>query len=146
MNLELLNALDDIVKEKGISKEILLEAIESALLSAYKKDYGSKENVRISMQKETGQVQIFARKEVVEEVRNEALEISLEEARAINATYEPGDIVEIEITPDDFGRIAAQTAKQVVLQRIREAERDVIYEEFKEKEDELITGLVQENS
>ncbi|NLJ83768.1 MAG: transcription termination/antitermination protein NusA [Halanaerobiaceae bacterium] len=143
MNLELLNALDDIVKEKGISKEILLEAIESALLSAYKKDYGSKENVRISMQKETGQVQIFARKEVVEEVRNEALEISLEEARAINTTYEPGDIVEIEITPDDFGRIAAQTAKQVVLQRIREAERDVIYEEFKEKEDELITGLVQ---
>jgi len=143
VNLELLNALDDIVKEKGISKEILLEAIESALLSAYKKDYGSKENVRISMQKETGQVQIFARKEVVEEVRNEALEISLEEARAINTTYEPGDIVEIEITPDDFGRIAAQTAKQVVLQRIREAERDVIYEEFKEKEDELITGLVQ---
>lgn len=76
MNLELLNALDEIVKEKGISKEILLEAIESALLSAYKKDYGSKENVRISMQKETGKVQIFARKEVVEEVKNEALEIS----------------------------------------------------------------------
>ncbi|MFI5358731.1 MAG: transcription termination factor NusA [Halanaerobiales bacterium] len=143
MNLELLNALDEIVKEKGISKEILLEAIESALLSAYKKDYGSKENVRISMQKETGKVQIFARKEVVEEVKNEALEISLEEARAINAKYETGDIIEIEITPENFGRIAAQTAKQVVLQRIREAERDVIYEEFKEKEDELITGLVQ---
>src|SRR5690606_7802108 len=113
-NLELLNALDEIVKEKGISKEILLEAIESALLSAYKKDYGSKENVRISMQKETGKVQIFARKEVVEEVKNEALEISLEEARAINAKYETGDIIEIEITPENFGRIAAQTAKQVV--------------------------------
>ena len=142
MNLELLNALDDIVKEKGISKEVLLDAIESALISAYKRDYGSKENVRISMQEESGKVQIFARKEVVEEVKNEALEISLEEARKIKATYEPGDIIEIEITPDDFGRIAAQNAKQVVLQRIREAERDVIYEELKEKEKELITGMV----
>lgn len=142
MNLELLNALDDIVKEKGISKEVLLDAIESALISAYKRDYGSKENVKISMQEESGKVQIFARKEVVEEVKNEALEISLEEARKIKATYEPGDIIEIEITPDDFGRIAAQNAKQVVLQRIREAERDVIYEELKEKEKELITGMV----
>jgi len=142
VNLELLNALDDIVKEKGISKEVLLDAIESALISAYKRDYGSKENVRISMQEESGKVQIFARKEVVEEVKNEALEISLEEARKIKATYEPGDIIEIEITPDDFGRIAAQNAKQVVLQRIREAERDVIYEELKEKEKELITGMV----
>lgn len=142
MNLELLNALDDIVKEKGISKEVLLDAIESALISAYKRDYGSKENVRISMQEESGKVQIFARKEVVEEVKNEALEISLEEARKIKATYEPGDIIEIEIIPDDFGRIAAQNAKQVVLQRIREAERDVIYEELKEKEKELITGMV----
>ncbi|NLM97957.1 MAG: transcription termination/antitermination protein NusA [Halanaerobiaceae bacterium] len=143
MNLDFLHALDDIEKEKGISKEILLEAIETALISAYKKDFGSKENVRVELNSTTGEVHVYTKKKVVEEVQNKNLEISLEDAKKRNPRYEIGDFVEEEITPDNFGRIAAQTAKQVVMQRIREAERDVIYEEYKEKEDELITGMIQ---
>lgn len=143
MSLEFLNALDDIIKDKGISKEILLEAIETALISAYKKDYGSKENARVEISRQTGEVHVFIKKLVVGEVENDLTEISLEEAQKIKGDFEIGDIVEIEITPANFGRIAAQTAKQVVLQRIREAERDVIYEEYKQKEGELITGVIQ---
>lgn len=143
MNLDFLHALDDIEKEKGISKEILMEAIETALISAYKKDFGSKENVQVELNNTTGEVHVYIKKTVVEEVENKGLEISLEDAKKINEKYELGDIVEEEITPNNFGRIAAQTAKQVVMQRIREAERDVIYEEYKEKEDDLITGMIQ---
>ncbi|MFP4660965.1 MAG: transcription termination factor NusA [Halanaerobiales bacterium] len=143
MSLEFLHALDDIEKEKGISKEVLLEAIETALFSAYKKDFGSKENVKVEIKRETGDVRVYARKEVVEEVESDALEISLEDAKKIKASYEIGDIVEEEITPANFGRIATQTAKQVVMQRIREAERDVLYEEYKQKQEELITGTIQ---
>jgi len=143
MSLEFLHALDDIEKEKGISKEVLLEAIETALYSAYKKDFGSKENVKVEILKGTGDVKVFAQKEVAEEVENDALQISLEEAKKIKVSYELGDIVEEEITPANFGRIATQTAKQVVMQRIREAERDVIYEQYKQKEEELITGTIQ---
>lgn len=143
MNIDFLSALDDIVKDKGISKEILIDALETALLSAYKKDYGSKENVRVEIVADSGKVRVFQQKKVVEEVANERFEISLEDARKKRADYEIGDIVEIEVTPEDFGRIAAQTAKQVVMQRIREAERDVIYEEYKQKEKEIITGTIQ---
>lgn len=143
MSLEFLHALDDIEKEKGISKEVLLEAIETALYSAYKKDFGSKENVKVEILKGTGDVKVFAQKEVAEEVESDALQISLEEAKKIKGSYELGDIVEEEITPANFGRIATQTAKQVVMQRIREAERDVIYEQYKQKEEELITGTIQ---
>ncbi|MFW6410050.1 MAG: transcription termination factor NusA [Halanaerobiales bacterium] len=143
MNIEFINALDDIEKEKGISKDVLLEAIESALLSAYKKDYGSKENVRVDIIEESGEVKVFSRKQVVEDVENKQEEISLDKAREFDPNNEIGDIVEEEITPADFGRIAAQTAKQVVMQRIREAERDVIYEHYKNKEGELITGTIQ---
>ena len=143
MNVEFIQALDDIEKDKGISKDVLLEAIETALVSAYKKDFGSKDNVRIEISAEAGEVKVFSRKEVVEEVENPNSEISLTEAENIDSKYEIGDIVEIEVTPANFGRIAAQTAKQVVMQRIREAERDVIYDRYKEKEDELITGTIQ---
>jgi len=143
MNVEFIQALDDIEKEKGISKEVLLEAIETALVSAYKKDFGSKDNVRIEISAEAGEVKVYSRKEVVEEVENENSEISLMEAERIDSKYTIGDIVEIEETPANFGRIAAQTAKQVVMQRIREAERDVIFDQYKEKEDELITGTIQ---
>jgi len=143
VNLDFLHALEDIEKEKGISKEILLEAIETALISAYKKDFGSKENVQVELNNTTGEVHVYIKKTVVEEVENKGLEISLEDAKKINEKYELGDIVDEEITPNNFGRIGAQTAKQVVMQRIREAERDVIYEEYKEKEDELITGMIQ---
>ncbi|MFW5992190.1 MAG: transcription termination factor NusA [Halanaerobiaceae bacterium] len=142
MNLEFLNALEDIGKDKGISKNILIEAIETALYSAYKKDFGTKENVKVEVEGDTGEVKVYAQKEVVENVEDENKEISLEEARKIG-DYNTGDILEKEITPGNFGRIATQTAKQVVMQRIREAERDVIYEEYKQKEEELITGVVQ---
>ena len=143
MNLEFIQALDDIEKDKGISKDVLLEAIETALVSAYKKDFGSKDNVRIEISAEAGEVKVYSRKEVVEDVENKNSEISLTEAERIDSKYKIGDIVEIEVTPAKFGRIAAQTAKQVVMQRIREAERDVIFDQYKEKEDELITGTIQ---
>lgn len=143
MNVEFIQALDDIEKDKGISKDVLLEAIETALVSAYKKDFGSKDNVRIEISAEAGEVKVYSRKEVVEEVENGNSEISLTEAERIDSKYTIGDIVEIEVTPANFGRIAAQTAKQVVMQRIREAERDVIFDQYKEKEDELITGTIQ---
>ncbi|MGM0420529.1 MAG: transcription termination factor NusA [Bacillota bacterium] len=143
MNIDFIHALEDIASEKEISQEILLEAIETALLSAYKKDFGSKENVEVEIDPESGEVKVLAEKDVVEEVENGNSEIHVAEARKINPNLEPGDTVEIEITPDNFGRIAAQTAKQVVMQRIREAERDVIYDHYKEKEGEFITGTVQ---
>ena len=143
MNIDFLHALDDIEREKGVSKDILLEAIETALYSAYKKDFGTKENVRVEIKSQSGQVKVYALKTVVEEVENKNTEITLVEAQQLNKSYNLGDIVEEEVTPANFGRIATQTAKQVVMQRIREAERDVIYEEYKQKEGELITGSIQ---
>ena len=143
MNLDLLKALDDIEKDKGIAKDVLLEAIEAALLSVYKKDFGSKENVSVEVNEETGQVMVFSRKKVVEEIKNDNYEILLENAKKIDSEVELEEYVDVEITPDNFGRIAAQTAKQVVMQRIREAERDVLYEDYKRKEGEIITGTIQ---
>lgn len=144
MNIDFLEALNDIEKEKGISKEILLEAIEAALISAYRRNFGgSTHNVRVQIDRETGEVRVFARKAVVEEVKDERLEISLTDARKINPRYQLDDVVEFEVTPREFGRIAAQTAKQVVVQRIREAERSVLYEEFADREGDIVTGIVQ---
>lgn len=143
MNIEFLHALDDIASEKDISKDVLLEALETALESAYKKDFGSKENAEVKIDQDSGEVRVIARKKVVEEVEDNNSEISLEHAQDIDPKLEVGDVAEIEITPDNFGRIAAQTAKQVVMQRIREAERDVIYDHYKQKEGEFITGTIQ---
>ena len=143
MNEDFIQALHEIEKEKGISKDIIFEALESALISSYKKNFGSAQNVVIDIDRETGLTKVLALKEVVEEVKNENLEIGLEEAKEIDDKYSLGDIVSIEITPKDFGRIAAQTAKQVVIQRIKDAERDVIYEEFINRENEIITGMIQ---
>jgi N utilization substance protein A len=142
MNAEFIEALNSICEEKGIPKETMFEAIEAALVSAYKKNYGTAQNVKIVMDRETGDVKVYAQKTVVEQVKNDLLEISLEDARKINKKYQVGDIVDIEVTPKNFGRIAAQNAKQVVIQRIREAERNVIYEEFLAKETEVVTGIV----
>lgn len=143
MNSEFMEALSAIEKERGISKEILIDAVESALVSAYKRNYGTSNNVRAEVDRETGETQIFASKTVVEEVENPHCEISLHRAREINLLYEVGDVLEEEAKPRDFGRIAAQTAKQVVVQRIREAERGVIFDEFVEKENEVLTAIVQ---
>lgn len=143
MNAEFIEALNQLEKEKGISKDILLEAIEAALISAYKRNFHSAQNVRVDIDRENGKVRVFARKTVVDEVVDPRLEISPEAAREINPSYQLGDIVEIEVTPADFGRIAAQTAKQVVTQRIREAERSIIYQEYVDREDDIVTGVVQ---
>lgn len=143
MNEDFINALREIEKEKGVSKEIIFEAIESALISSYKKNFGSSQNVIVEIDKVTGKSRVFAVKEVVEEVTDESSEIDLEQANNINPNHELGDYIRFEVTPKDFGRIAAQTAKQVVIQRIKDAERDVIYEEFINRENEIITGLIQ---
>ncbi len=143
MSSELMDALIILEKEKGISREVLIEAIEAALVSAYKRNFNQAQNVRVDLNLETGTMRVFARKEVVDEVFDSRLEISMDEARNINPSYEPGDMVELEVTPKEFGRIAAQTAKQVVTQRVREAERGIIYSEFVDREDDIMTGIVQ---
>jgi N utilization substance protein A len=143
MNGEFLQALDEIAKEKGVSKDLLIDAIDVALVSAFKKNFGTSQNVKVTINRETGEIEVFAVKNVVEEVENELLEISLEEAKEINKNYEVGDVVEKKVTPKNFGRIAAQTAKQVVVQRIREAERGIIFDEYVSRENEIVTGLVQ---
>ncbi|AIE59690.1 transcription termination factor NusA [Bacillus methanolicus] len=143
MASELLDALTLLEKEKGISREVLIEAIEAALISAYRRNFNQAQNVRIDINLENGSMRVFARKEVVEEVFDPRLEISLEEAQKINPNYQVEDIVELEVTPKEFGRIAAQTAKQVVTQRVREAERGIIYSEFIDREEDIMTGIVQ---
>ena len=143
MNREFLGALNELEKERSIKKEIILEALEAALVSAYKKNFSSAQNVRVEINRETGEVKVFARKIVVPKVEDSRLEVSLEEARLLDPRYEVEDLIEFEVTPRDFGRIAAQNAKQVVVQRIREAERSVIYEEFADREGDIVTGLVQ---
>jgi transcription termination/antitermination protein NusA len=143
MKVEFMEALEAIERDKGISKDILLEAIEAALISGYKRNFNSAQNVRVDMNRDSGAVRVFARKNVVEEVSDSRLEMSEEAAQAIDPQFEIGDIVEIEVTPKDFGRIAAQTAKQVVTQRIREAERSIVYSEYIDREEDIITGIVQ---
>ena len=143
MNAEFINALNAIEKERGINKEILIDAVENALISAYRRNFGTSNNVRAEVDRDTGEIQLFASKSVVEAVENPHSEISLENARKINTLYEVGDVLEEEVKPKNFGRIAAQTAKQVVVQRIREAERGVIYDEYVEKENEVLTAIVQ---
>jgi transcription termination factor nusA len=148
MNTEFMQALDELVRDRGIDKDVLLETIEQALTSAYKKNFGSAQNVRIDMNRETGDIKVYSQRVVVDEsdLYDNFLEIELSEAREINQSYELGDIIEHEVTPRDFGRIAAQTAKQIVVQKIREAEREMTYNEFLEKQDELVTGEISRTS
>ncbi|MCP1152450.1 transcription termination factor NusA [Peribacillus frigoritolerans] len=143
MGNELLDALYILENEKGISREVLIDAIESALISAYRRNFNQAQNVRIDLNLGKGTMRVFARKDVVDEVFDSRLEISVEEARAIDPNYQLEDVVEMEVTPKDFGRIAAQTAKQVVTQRVREAERGIIYAEFIDREEDIMTGIVQ---
>lgn len=145
MNAEFIEALKEIVKEKGISEDLLFETVEDALVSAYKKNYakvgGNLQNVKVSINRDNGELHVYIQRKVTEEPSN-VNEISVEDARAIDPRYQLEDIVDIEVTPKSFGRIAAQTAKQVVIQRIKEAERKVIYNEFVSKEYDIITGTV----
>ena len=143
---ELIIAMDELEKEKGIKKDYLLEAIETALVTAYKRNFDSAENVRITMDKETGEIHVYAEKDVVEKpenVENDKLQISLEDAKRINSKLEVGDKAEIEQVPKNFGRIAAQTAKQVIVQKIREASRNFLFDEFNERKGEIVSGIVQ---
>lgn len=139
-----LEALRDLAHEKGIEEEVLFEAIEAALISAYKRNFGSAQNVRVALDRSSGTYHVYAIKTVVDQVTDDVLEISLAQAQEIKPEYEVGDVIDIEVTPANFGRIAAQTAKQVVVQRIREAERGIIYDEFSSREGDIITGVVSD--
>lgn len=141
--VEFINALNQIEKEKGIDKEVIFEAIETSLVSACKKNFGTSQNIKVVINRETGDVSCYAQKEVVEEVEDKMLQISLEDARNINPYFIIGDIIDIEVTPKNFGRISAQTAKQVVVQKFREAEREILYNQYITKEKDIMTGIVQ---
>ena len=142
-NKELVIALEELEKEKGIKKSYLIESIETALLTAYKRNFDAKENVKVVMDDVTGAAHIYSVKEIVETVEDADTQISLEDAKKINKTLELGDSVDIELVPKNFGRIAAQTAKQVIVQKIREAEREIVYTEYNDRKGEIVTGLVQ---
>lgn len=142
MSAELFNLLDEIEEEKGISKDVVLDALESALISAYKKNFGAVEDINVKFS-DDGDIRIFARKEVVEEVEDRETQISLEDAQKIKGDYKTGDVAEFEVTPDSFGRIAAQTARQVVFQRIREAEREKMVDEYSDRENSIASAIVR---
>ncbi|PFM79595.1 transcription termination/antitermination protein NusA [Bacillus sp. AFS077874] len=143
MSSELLTALEIIEREKGISKDVVIEAIEAALISAYKRNFNQAQNVRVDFNLHNGSIRVFARKEIVSNVFDTRLEITVEEAQQHNPNFMVGDIIELEVTPKDFGRVAATTAKQVVTQRVREAERGVIYSEYIDRQEDMMTGTVQ---
>lgn len=140
---EFLTALELVAKEKGIDKELIFEAIEASLVSACKKHFGTSQNIKVDMNRETGEVKCFTQKTIVETVEDPQLEISLDMARIANPNYVVGDIVDIEVTPKNFGRISAQTAKQVVVQKFREAEREILFNQYITKEREVVTAIVQ---
>ncbi|NLZ81204.1 MAG: transcription termination/antitermination protein NusA [Clostridiales bacterium] len=143
MNKELIEALNILEKEKDISKDTLLEAIENSLLTACKNHFGKSENMRVTINGETGDFAVYAAKTVVEEVEDDVTEISLVNAKLKDAKFNLGDIVSIEIKSKEFGRIATQNAKNVILQKIREEERKVLFNQYYEKEKDIVTGIVQ---
>ena len=144
---ELIDALNQLEKEKHIDKDVIMEAIENSLVAACKRDFGNADNVVVNMDRETGDIVVYAEKEVVETADGEdfdpALQISLAKAKAMDPKYELGDIVRVEITPKDFGRIAAMHARSVIVQKIKEEERRVVFDHFYCKEKDIVTGVVQ---
>ena len=141
--VEFIEALKLIEKEKGIDREIIFEAIEASLVSACKKNFGSGQNIKVVIDRESGDVACYAQKTVANPVEDSQNEISLEAARVLDPNYAVGDVIDFEVTPKDFGRISAQTAKQVVVQKFREAEREILYNQYITKEREVVTGIVQ---
>lgn len=142
MNLDFLTALKELGKEKGLDTEVLYEIVEAAMVSSYKKNFGNGVNVRVLINKDTGDMKMFKRKNVVEEVTDIQQEITVVEAQIIDPRYQLDDIIEIEITPKTFGRVVAQNAKQFIMQRIRESERNTVYENFVNRENDIVTGSV----
>lgn len=140
---ELIEALEELEKERGIKKDVILESIETALVTAYKRNFESSENVKVTMDGKTGETHVYAEKEVVEVVENPNLQINLADAQKISKKLAIGDMAEIEIVPKNFGRIAAQTAKQVIVQKIREESRNVLFEAFNDRKGEIVSGLIQ---
>ena len=143
MNKELIEALNVLEKEKDISKEVMLDAIENSLITAYKNHFGKADNVKVTIDRETGDFAIFAEKEVVETVEDKATQISLEDAQEISKKYKLGDSVNIEVKSKEFGRIATQNAKNIITQTIREEERRVLFDKYYGKEKDIVTGIVQ---
>ena len=142
MSAELLFALDELEKEKGIDKEIIISAIEEALNASYGKSE-TECNTRVEFNRDNGEIKVYAQKEVVEFVENDTAELSLAEAREIDPEFEIGDFAEFEITPKNFGRLAAQKAKQIIIQKLREEERTRVYDQFRAKEKDVVTGTIQ---
>ena len=140
---ELITAMEDLEKEKGLKKEYLIESLETAVLTAYKKNFDSRENAKVTINPETGEMHLYTVKKIVENVENPDLEVTLEEANKIDKKLSLGDDLYIEIVPKDFGRIAAQTGKQVMVQKIREAERNMTYTEYSDKKGQIVSGIVQ---
>ena len=143
MNNDFMLALDELCKEKGLDKATILDALKKALIKSYQKNYDNQENVDVIIDEDSGKIQVFALKNVVEEVEDSISEISLKDAKKINSIYNLGDVARIELTPKNFGRVAAQTARNIVIQKIRDAQRDSLYGEYIERSNEMITGLIQ---
>lgn len=143
MNKELLSAMEYLSKEKGVTADVICDSLEAVLITAYKKEYDGNPNATVRLDRLTGDYSIVSPKTVVAEVADEENEISLEDARAIDKGYEEGDEILVDVTPKNFGRIAAQAAKQVMIQRLREAERNIVYDEFYGRTDDIITGIIQ---
>ena len=140
---ELIDALNQLQKEKHIEKEVIMQAIEDSLVAACNRDFGKNAIVKVNMDRDTGDISVYVEKTVVEEVEDPATEISLADAKMIRFHYEIGDVVNIEVTPKNFGRIAAQHARSVIVQKIKEEERRVVFEHFAHKEKDIVTGVVQ---
>ncbi|KWZ76430.1 transcription termination factor NusA [Anaerococcus tetradius] len=143
MNNDFMLALDELCKEKNLDKPTILDALQKALIKSYQKNYDNQENVDVIIDEETGKIEVYALKEIVDEVEDNIVEISLKDARVINPTYRLGDIARIKLTPKNFGRVAAQTARNIVIQKIRDAQRDSLYGEYIERANEMITGTIQ---
>ena len=143
MNEEFMLALDELEKDKNIDKGVILEALEKALIKSYQKNYDNAENVDVVVDKETGNIEVFALRTVVDEVNDNINEISLKEANEIDKELGIGDVARIKIAPKNFGRVAAQTARNIVIQKIRDAQRDSVYGEYLDRENEMITGTIQ---
>ncbi|HZW48925.1 MAG TPA: transcription termination factor NusA [Bacillota bacterium] len=143
MNTEFIEALRAVAREKNISEDVLNKTIEQAIVSAYKRNFNNIANVRVSIDQETGTIHVYSRKTIVAEIKDTKNEENLENARTLNPNYQLNDVIETEVTPRDFGRIAAQTAKQVVVQRLREAERGLVYDQYAEREGDILGGMIQ---
>ena len=143
MNSEFMALLDEIEKSKGISRELLIDAIEQSVVSAYKRHYGAFLDVTVQIDRETGAMKIFCKKTVVDEVIDPEIEMTLDEAKAINMDYQLGDALDVETMPASFGRIAAQTARQIVVQKLREGERNMVFDQFSDKEGKIVSGVVK---